>query len=135
MVLVDEPLTHTVIGGFYAVYNKLGFGFLENVYVGALEHECVKRGLRVGREVPVPVHYDGVIVGTYRVDLLIENRLVLEIKSCSSIRSEHLKQLLNYLRSTNLELGLLLNFGAQPLVRRFVFRNELKEHQRSGARS
>ena len=76
IALVDEELTHTVIGGFWAVFNKLGHGFLENVYVGALYHELRKRGLHVEREVPVAVYYDGIIVGTFRVDLLVEHRLV-----------------------------------------------------------
>jgi GxxExxY protein len=109
------------------VYNKLGHGFLENVYVGALEHELRKRGLHVERQVPVAVYYDGIIVGSYRVDLLVERRLVLEIKA-SALSSDDLKQLVNYLRATDLELGLLLSFGPQPVVKRAIFRNELKAH-------
>jgi GxxExxY protein len=123
--LLDEELTHGVIGAFYAVFNRLGHGFLENVYVGALEHELRKRGLHVERQVPVAVHYDGIIVGTYRVDLLVEHRLVLEIKAASPSSSD-LKQLVNYLRATDLELGLLLSFGSPPVVKRGIFRNELK---------
>jgi GxxExxY protein len=131
MVLIDEPLTRIVIAAFFAVYNKLGFGFLENVYVGALEHECRKRGLRVEREVPIAVYYDGIIVGTYRADLLIEGRLVVEVKACSTPHGKYARQLLNYLRCTDLELGLLLYFGEKPHVRRFIHRNGLKEHHRS----
>jgi GxxExxY protein len=129
MVLIDEPLTRIVIAAFFAVYNKLGFGFLENVYVGALEHECRKRGLRVEREVPIAVYYDGIIVGTYRVDLLIENRLVVEVKACRIAQGKFARQLLNYLRCTDVELGLLLYFGEKPQVRRFIHRNELKDHR------
>jgi GxxExxY protein len=130
MVLIDEPLTRIVIAAFFAVYNKLGYGFLENVYVGALEHECRKRGLRVEREVPIAVYYDGIIVGTYRADLLIEGRLVVEVKACSNPHGKYARQLLNYLRCTNLELGLLLYFGEKPAMRRFIHRNGLKEHHR-----
>jgi GxxExxY protein len=95
------------------------------MYIGALEHECRKRGLHVGREVPVAGHCDGVMVGTYRVDLLIERRLVLEIKACAP-HDDH--ALLNYLRSTEVEPGLLLYFGRRGSFRRFVFRNALKRH-------
>jgi GxxExxY protein len=79
-MLLDERLTRTVIGAFYTVHNTLGNGFPENVYVGALQHECGKRGLHVAREVPAAVYYDGVMVGTYRIDLVIERRLVLETR-------------------------------------------------------
>ena len=96
MALIDEALTKPVIDAFYRVFNTLGPGLPENVYVGALEHECRKRGLHVGREVPIPVTYDGVIVGTFRVDLLIERRLVLEVKACAQ-HQDHYKQILGYL--------------------------------------
>jgi GxxExxY protein len=124
-MLIDEELTKSVIGAFYTVYNKLDWGFLENVYAGALERECAKRGLHVGREVPIAVWYDGVIVGSYRVDLLVERRLVLEIKACA-MTPEHPRQLLNYLRCSELELGLLLYFDHKPQVKRVIFRNALK---------
>jgi len=125
MVLIDEPLTRAVIGAFFAVFNTLGYGFLENVYVGALARECIKRGLHVEREVPIPVYYDGVIVGTYRVDLLIERRLIVEVKACPII-PDHRRQIMSYLRCSGIELGLMLYFGKSPRVKRYIYRNELK---------
>jgi GxxExxY protein len=125
-MLLDEGLTRCVIGRFFRVHNVLGGGFPENVYVGALEHECRKKGLHVEREVPIAVYYDGVIVGTFRVDLLIERRLVLEVKSASTIAPPHLRQLMNYLRCTDFELGLLFNFGDKATFKRCIFRNCLK---------
>lgn len=128
VVLIDEPLTSVVIGGFHTVFNKLGYGFLENVYVGALHQELVNRGLKVGREVPIAVYYNDTVVGTYRVDLMVENRLVLEIKA-GQPTTQHQRQLLNYLRCTDVELGLLLCFGPRPVVRRFIYRNALKNRR------
>jgi GxxExxY protein len=94
--LIHEDLTYTVIGRSFRVQNKLGFGYVENVYLGALEHELRKAGLVVEREVPIAVWYDGVIVGTYRVDLLVERKVIVETKACPSERG-HEAQLLSYL--------------------------------------
>jgi GxxExxY protein len=128
MALLFEELTRTVIGGFFLVFSKLGEGLLENAYVGALERELIKRGLDVKREVPVAVYYDGLAVGHYRIDLLVNDVLVLEIKAGASISEQDERQLRNYLRCSNLEVGLLLNFGPAPKFRRFVYSNERKQH-------
>ena len=119
MTLHDEPLTREVIGAFYKVFNTLGPGLPENVYAGALEHECRKRGLNVAREVPIAVTYDGVIVGTFRMDFLVERRLVLEIKARPQ-HKDHYVQLLTYLRCSDLRLGLLLYFITEPDVSRVM---------------
>jgi GxxExxY protein len=124
-VLIDEDLTRTVIGSFYKVVNTLGSGLPEAPYVAALAHECAKRGLQVDCEFPIAVHYDGIIVGSYRADLLIEHRLIVEAKACPIVE-EHRKQLLTYLRCSRVELGLLLSFDVKPVVKRFIFRNSLK---------
>jgi GxxExxY protein len=121
--LVDEELTGIVIGAFYAVYNKLGFGFLESVYSRALAIELRRRGLRVDREVPVLVYYEGEVVGRFRVDLLVESRLVLEIKAGRSLASTDRNQLLNCLRSSDLTVGLLLHFGPRPNFHRVIAEN------------
>lgn len=133
LAFVDDELTHAVIGASHRVYNKLGKGFLENVYAGALELECAKRGLHVNREVPIAVEYDGAVVGTYRVDLLIERRLIVEVKASAETNNPALKkQVFNYLRCSNLELALLIFFGGDsPAARRFTCRNVLKACQRS----
>jgi GxxExxY protein len=125
--LLDEELTYAVIGSFLRVYNKLGDGFLENVYVGALGIELQKAQLHVEREVPVAIHYEGQIVGTYRVDLLVERRLILEVKAEVGPAGKFEKQLRNYLRCSELELGLLLIFGDKPIHRRVIHSRHFKE--------
>jgi GxxExxY protein len=126
MVLVDEALTRSIIGGFYEVYNNLGYGLLENPYVGALQIELAERSHRVEREVPVAVEYKGTIVGSYRADLIVEGRVLVEIKADIGVTGVHERQLRNYLRCSSLELGLLLVFGIKPEFRRFLYTNDLK---------
>ena len=128
MALLLEDLTRNVIGGFFLVYSQLGEGLLENAYVGALERELTKRGLTIRREIAVAVYYDGVVVGHYRIDLLVEDVLILEIKAGLAITEQHERQLRNYLRCSNLEVGLLFNFGPTPKFRRFVYSNARKQH-------
>jgi GxxExxY protein len=113
-------LTHDILGAFYDVYNSLQFGFLEAVYVNALTAELRERGHHVAREVPIDVRYKGQSVGSYRVDLLVDDAVVLEVKAtrCLDPQAEH--QLLNYLRATRLEVGLLLHFGVRPAFKRLV---------------
>jgi GxxExxY protein len=82
MLLADDELTYEVIGCFRRVYNELGFGFLESGYSRALAYACHKRGMRTDRELSVPLYYDGVVVATYRMDLVVERRLIVEIKAC-----------------------------------------------------
>jgi GxxExxY protein len=108
LALLEEELTRSAIGAFFAAYNKLGYGFLENVYIGGLVIELERRGHRVQREVPVAVEYDdGTIIGSYRIDLLVDDRLVLEIKAEAAATGVHERQLRNYLRCTQMEIGLL----------------------------
>ena len=122
-MLLGEELTHGVIGAFYDVYNSLGFGFLESVYASALERELRERGFRVSREASVDVLYKGSPVGTYRVDLLVDDVLIVEIKATRFLDSHAGQQILNYLRATRLEIGLLLHFGVRPAFKRFVSSN------------
>jgi GxxExxY protein len=126
MALLLEELTRTVIGRFYLVYSRLGYGLLENAYVGALELELRNDGLRVRREVPVKVRYEGTVVGHYRIDLLVNDLLIVEVKAGLGITDEHEMQLRNYLRCSTLEVGLIFLFGPQPKFRRFVYSNERK---------
>lgn len=126
LVLLEEGLTRSIIGAFYATYNKLGYGFLENIYVGGMVIELERRGHRVGREIPIAVEYDGIIIGTYRVDLLVDDRVVLEIKAEPSLSGAHERQLRNYLRCTQLEIGLLFVFGVKPQYRRFIHTKEFR---------
>ena len=119
-MLVDAALTRAVIGAFYDVYNALGHGFLESVYAAAVCREIARRGLRVEREVTVDVRYKGAVVAVFRADVLVESRLLLELKATPSLTSADRRQLLNYLRATGLELGLLLGFGHRAVVQRVI---------------
>ena len=111
--LIEAALSRSVIGAFFEVYNTLGYGFLEHLYVLALERELLARGHRVGREVGVRVMYKGEELGCQRLDLIVDDKLVVEIKSTQELRKSATRQLFNYLHATNLEIGLLLHFGAE----------------------
>jgi GxxExxY protein len=111
--LIYKELSGSVIGAFYAVYNALGYGFLENVYANALSLDLRTRGLSVKREAPTHVYYLGQPVALFKLDMLVEERVVVEIKTAKLLAEADQKQLFNYLRSTDLQIGLLLNFGFQ----------------------
>lgn len=119
--LLDEALTEKVIGVFFEVYNELGYGFLENVYEKAMSVALRDVGLQVSSQVPINVHFRGTVIGEYRADLVVENRLILELKAVSEITSVHETQLVNYLKATQIPLGLLLNFGPKPGFKRKIF--------------
>lgn len=127
MTLQDDDLTYAVIGCARWVYNEFGGGLLESAYVGSLVHACRKRGLSVQREVVVPFWFDGAVVANYRLDLVVENRLIVEVKAVATLLPEHIAQTMHYVRATDLELALLLNFGRRLDVRRFTIRNALKK--------
>lgn len=122
-----SDLTEQIIGAFFAVYSALGYGFLEKVYVKALMIELKKRGLNARDELPIQVHYDGQLVGEYYADLVVNDLVILEIKAAKAIASEHEAQLLNYLKATPFEVGLILNFGPKPETKRRSFDNNRKE--------
>ena len=121
-----EELTQKIIGAFYTVYNSLGYGFLEKVYENALAIELVKLGFKVQKQKPISVYYDEQEVGNYYADLVINDLIIIELKAASAIADEHYVQLLNYLKATNMEVGLLLNFGKKPEIKRKIFDNEFK---------
>jgi len=125
-ILRDEALTREILGAFFAVHRALGHGYLEAVYANSLAVELGKRGVRVTRESAVTVWYAGEPVGTYRVDMLVEQLVVVELKASRSLSDVDRRQLLNYLRCTNLELGLLLNFGDRPRFLRLIHSNDRK---------
>jgi GxxExxY protein len=128
-----SDLTGTIVGVFYDVYNELGFGFLESVYRKALRLALVQRGLAVSAEVPVSVFFRGVNIGDFRADLVVNDLILLELKTAERIVRAHEAQVLNYLRSTKFELGLILNFGPQPQIKRLVLDNERKNARSRGA--
>jgi GxxExxY protein len=121
--LLEEALTRKIIGAFFHVHSTLGHGFLESVYARALELELVGRGLHVAREVAADVYYKGEVVGVFRADMLVESRVVLELKGSRKLDPSDIAQLLNYLRATDLELGLLLHFGPRASFKRLIASN------------
>ena len=134
--LKHGDITEKIIEIFYQVYNELGHGFLESVYRNALEIGLRQAGLKVTREVPISVWFRGEDVGDFRADLMVNDIVLLELKTAESISKSHEAQLYNYLRATQIEVGLLLNFGHSPSFRRIVFDNEKKKirvHPRSSA--
>ncbi len=122
-----NSLTEKIIGVFYEVYNKLGYGFLEKVYEHAMVLECEKEGIPVVSQTPIRVSYDGKVIGEYFADLLVDGKVIVEIKASNGLAPEHEAQLLNYLKATKIEVGLLLNFGPKPQVKRKVFDNIRKK--------
>lgn len=123
-----EEVTHQIIAAFYTVYKSLGYGFLEKVYENALAIELRKLGLSVALQYPVNVYYDGQVVGEYFADLLVEERVIVELKAVRTLLPEHQAQLLNYLNATRYEVGLLLNFGPRPEIKRKIFDNDRKKY-------
>ena len=124
--LPDNELTYAVIGCARWVYNEFGPALLESTYAGAFVEACRARHIAAEREVFVPVYFNGVEVATYRLDLLVERRLIVELKSCKELSAVHIKQMLHYVRVTDFELALLFNFGETLNVKRFTIRNALK---------
>lgn len=120
--------TESIIAGFFKVYNTLGFGFLEKVYEKALRIELKNRGHSVQTQFPITVYYGNHNVGSYFADLLIDDKIILEIKTAESLGKEHESQLINYLKATEYEIGLLLNFGRKPEVKRKIYTNDLKKN-------
>jgi GxxExxY protein len=124
-----EELTGRIIGVFYEVYNELGHGFLESVYRNSMALALTQLGLRAEMEHPVPVWFRGEPVGQFSADLLVESSVILEVKGVRALEPAHEAQLLNYLRGTDFEVGLLLNFGPKPQVKRMVFDNDRKSRR------
>lgn len=124
--MLHEDLTNQIICAFYNVYNILGNGFLEKVYENALAVELRKIGLSVTQQESVKVYYDGVQVGDYYADIIVNGLVILELKAAEYLRNEHFAQLTNYLKATDKEVGLLLNFGKKPEFKRVVLGNETK---------
>ena len=129
MALKYENLTGRIIKAFYDVYNELGYGFLEKVYENAVAFELSSAGLRVGQQRPVAVYYLGREVGCYFADVIVERLVIIEVKSAEALCEAHEAQLLNYLKATEIEVGLLLNFGPKPAFRRKIFTNDQKRHR------
>ena len=120
--LIQDRRTHSVIGVFFDVYNALGFGFLEQLYLNAMEIELTERGHAVVRECPIRVTYRGREIGQHRLDMVVDERLVIEAKSTATVHPAADRQVYNYLKASRLPIGLLLHFGPKPIFKRMVFR-------------
>lgn len=130
-----RELTEKIIGIFYSVYNELGYGFLESVYEKSMLIALTEAGLRAARQSPIKVHFHEAEVGVFQADLLIEDSVLIELKAASGLDKAHEAQLLNYLRATDIEVGLLMNFGEHPQFKRLVFENTRKNVRGNPARS
>ncbi|NUO07513.1 MAG: GxxExxY protein [Candidatus Brocadia sp.] len=118
-----KELTEKITNIFYRVYNKLGYGFLEKVYENAMMKELKKAGIPAASQFPIKVFYEGEIMGEYFADILVDDKVIVEIKAAKSLVIENEAQLLNYLKASKIEVGLLLNFGPKPEIKRKIFDN------------
>ena len=128
MEYLYQDKTDRIIRAFYKVYNTLGYGFLERVYHNALLIELRKDGFKCDSQLPIKVYYDSYQVGDYNADIIVDDCIILELKAMASLCEDHEYQLLNYLKATNIELGLLLNFGKVPAFKRILFTNDRTKH-------
>ncbi len=131
--MIEQQLTNRIIGAFYHVYDRLGYGFIESVYQNALAHELRKRGMLVECELTIDVWYDGIRVGHFRADMIVERKVVLENKASQTLVDADWKQLLNCLCASVYEVGLLLHFGPTAAFKRLVHSNDWKSRRSSPA--
>ncbi len=125
--MLYAEMTDKIISAFYKVYNTLGYGFLEKVYENALAFELKQAGLKVMQQQNIRVYYEKQVVGDYFADIIVNDRVIMEIKAAEGLREEHKAQLINYLKATDKEIGLLLNFGKKAEFKRVIFTNDRKE--------
>ena len=123
---LHSDLTDRIIKAYYNVYNKLGYGFLEKVYESSMMIELDKFGLDCEKQKPIDVYYDDKKVGEYFADIIVNKKVIIELKASENLCEEHECQLTNYLKATDIEVGLLLNFGKKPELKRKVFSKEFK---------
>ncbi len=124
--MLHAEITDKIINAFYKVYNTMGYGFLEKVYENALNIELKKMGLDVSQQNNIKVFYENHEVGNYFADIIVNNQVIMEIKAAESLREDHKAQLINYLKATDKEVGMLLNFGKKAEFKRIIFTNDRK---------
>ncbi len=124
--MLHDEITSRIIASFYRVYRVLGYGFLEKVYERAMVIDLRTGKVHIDQQVGIKVYYNGQIVGNYYADLLAEGKVIIELKAVDVLAEEHELQLINYLKATDIEVGLLLNFGPRPQVIRKIFTNDRK---------
>ena len=128
---LHSEITDLIIKAYYQVYNKLGFGFLEKVYENAMMIELKRLNLKCERQKPITVNYDGIDIGEYFADIIVNDCVIIELKAAENLCPEHEAQLVNYLKATEIEVGLLLNFGKEPKFKRRVLTSEYKNLNKS----
>lgn len=133
--LKHKEITDRIIKGFYEVYNELGDGFMESVYERALYIVLLSYGLQVEKQKDIAVHFRGQVIGEYRADLVVDEKIIVEIKAVRGIVPEHEAQIINYLKATDMEIGLLINFGQKPEFKRFILDNKRKRISENLCRS
>jgi len=128
---IHSEITDLIIKAFYNVYNKLGFGFLEKVYENGMMIELKRLGLDAEKQKQLKVFYDDIEIGEYFADIIVNDCVIVELKAADAICPEHEAQLVNYLKATEIEVGLILNFGKEPKFKRRVLTSEYKNHKKS----
>ena len=127
MELLHKNITDIILKSYYKVFNNLGYGFLEKVYENALFYELKKQGLVCEKQKPIKVYYDEIQVGEYYADIIVNECIIIELKAAESLAEEHEFQLINYLKATDIEVGLVLNFGKNPQFKRKILTNQKKK--------
>jgi len=131
MEYLHSDLTKLILKAFYNVYNKLGFGFLEKVYENSMLIELRKLGLQAEKQQPINVFYDNQLVGEYFADIVVNNCVIIELKALENLCEAHEAQLVNYLKATEIEVGVLLNFGKEPQLKRRILTNDFKHKKKN----
>lgn len=126
--LLHKKITDDILKVYFDIYNHLGYGFLEKVYQNAMYFELQKKGYKVEAQKSIKVYLKGQLIGEYYADLLIEDRIIIELKACELLMSVHVAQLMNYLKATKVEVGLLLNFGEELEFKRIIYTNDRKKN-------
>ncbi|MEA9415240.1 GxxExxY protein [Flavobacterium sp. PL02] len=129
--LLHKKITDSILKAYYAVYNQLGYGFLEKVYQNAMYFELKSLGYKVEAQKQIKVYFKSQLVGEYYADLLVEDKVIVELKACELLMNVHIAQLMNYLKATEIEVGLLLNFGEDPEFKRIIYTNDKKQTKKS----
>ena len=126
--LLHKKITDDILKVYYDIYNQLGYGFLEKVYQNAMFFELRNKGYNVKAQSPIKVYLKGQLIGEYYTDLVIDNKVIIELKACEVLMNVHIAQLMNYLKATDIEVGLLLNFGEEPEFKRIIYTNDIKNN-------
>lgn len=124
--LLHKSITDAILKVYYDVYNELGYGFLEKVYQNAMYFELKSQGYKVEAQKQIKVYFKKQLVGEYYADLLVEDKVIIELKATELIMNVHVAQIMNYLKATPIEVGLLLNFGEEPEFKRLIYTNDRK---------